>query len=165
VRSLPPEELAEALQGADIRRPFTQMAIILELCRHPRSEIQLEQLEMYCGALGMDGPELEGVRVMAHQSAQQATDDFLRVFKEYMPALSEPQLLDASSNPEISAEPLWAQIDRFDDLPAGTLGWGFLEFYRRNGLRQTSRDTPAPSYYVAHDMNHVIGERHKPWEG
>ena len=43
------------------------------------------------------------------------------------------------------------------DLPAGTLGYEYVEFYRRNGLTLPGDDPNMPAVFVAHDMCHVIG--------
>jgi ubiquinone biosynthesis protein Coq4 len=43
------------------------------------------------------------------------------------------------------------------DLPEGTLGWEYVEFYRRNGLTLPGDDPSMPAVFVGHDMCHVIG--------
>jgi hypothetical protein len=42
------------------------------------------------------------------------------------------------------------------DLPEGTLGWEYVEFYRRNKLTYPGDDPNSPAVFVAHDMTHVI---------
>lgn len=41
-------------------------------------------------------------------------------------------------------------------MPYGSLGWAFTNFYARSGLKVPDRNSPNPSYYVSHDMGHVI---------
>jgi hypothetical protein len=153
---LAPADVGESLVERGVRRVFIQMAIMLELCCHPQSEVQLRQLEAYATELGMDGPEVEAVRVQAHRTAEAATADFVRSFGEYVDELSEFQLVDPETRSDRTADELWAEVERFDELPVGSVGWAFVEFYRRNGFTLPSRDSPAPAYYVSHDMNHVI---------
>lgn len=76
--TLTPEKLVTALEDQGAQRLFTQMAIMLEMCRHPRSEVQLAQLEAYAAALNFHGPQLDAVRGLVHHTAEQATADFLR---------------------------------------------------------------------------------------
>ena len=42
------------------------------------------------------------------------------------------------------------------ELPEGTLGHAYVEFYRRNGITLPGDDIHLPADYVNHDMNHVI---------
>jgi hypothetical protein len=147
--------VAAALPDARDRRRCIQMAIMTELCRHPRDRAQLAAVQDLADALGLDGPELESVRRLARESADAATHDFVRIYQEYRPALSEHRLLDGTG--ESSTDPvLWQQLDTLADLPTGTLGWAYVEFHRRNGFQLPRPGTPAPAYYVSHDMGHVI---------
>jgi hypothetical protein len=43
------------------------------------------------------------------------------------------------------------------DLPKGTLGYEYVEFYRRNDLTLPGDDPHLPLTFVSHDMCHVIG--------
>jgi hypothetical protein len=147
--------VAAALPDTRDRRRCIQMAIMTELCRHPRDPAQLAAVQDLADALGLDGPELESIRRLARESADAATHDFVRTYHEYRTALSERRLLDdtgASSTDPV----LWQQLDALADLPTGTLGWAYLEFHRRNGFELPHPGTPAPAYYVSHDMGHVI---------
>ena len=153
---LSPDQLAETLPGSQDRRIFIQMAIMLELCRHPATEAQLNRLEEYASALNLSGPQLDAVRDLAHKSAVHATADFLRVYDKSIPELTERQFQKYVHGSEKGSESLWQQLRDFESLPSGTLGREFFEFYQRNELSLPSSETPNPGYYVAHDMNHVI---------
>ena len=48
------------------------------------------------------------------------------------------------------------RLEALHDLPEDTLGWHYIEFYRRNDITVPGRDTHTPAHYVSHDMNHVI---------
>jgi len=153
--ALAPGDLAAALREPASRRIFLQMAIMLELCRHPRNEKQLSQLEAYAAALQFSGPQLDAVRDLAHKTAKQATDDFLRVYDRSIPQLTEPQFRPYAGRPPAD-DVLWQQLRQLENLPRGSLGREFFEFYQRNELTLPGPDTPQPGYYVSHDMNHVI---------
>jgi hypothetical protein len=151
-----PAQLGAGLTDATTRRVFTQMSIILEMSRHPKSDAQLDKLNEYAAAVGAHGPQLDAVRSLAHKSAGEATADFLRVFDQSIPELTEPQFLQPSDDPEAQVAELCARVAAFKDLPPGTLGREFIDFYDRSGFSIPTPDSPQPGYYVCHDMNHVI---------
>ncbi len=153
---LTPDRLAEELVDSAWRRLFLQMAIILDLCRHPKSEAQLKHLETYAEALRIDPPQLEIVRDFAHLSAAEATAKFVRIYDNYMPELSEHQDHQTGSGKQDYDDSFFEAIERLAEMPYGSLGWAFIQLYERNGMTVPSRNTPNPGYYVCHDMNHVI---------
>jgi len=153
---LTPEHLAEELAEPHWRRLFLQMAIILDLCRHPKSERQLERLEHYAEALGVDPPQLTVVRSFAHLSAAEATARFIRLYEKYIPELSEDHGRGIGSEKQGKDDGFFEAVERLVDMPYGSLGWAFVQFYQRNGIPLPGRHTPTPRYYVCHDMNHVI---------
>ena len=135
------------------RRRVVQVAIVLELSRHPRSEDQMRAVEELAAGLGVGAEEVAVVRTQAVASAEAATADFVRHYAEHVPHLSEASLL--TGDPVERAE-LFAAIEDFSALPEGSLGRAYLDFYERNGFRLPGPTTPEPAYYVSHDMNHVI---------
>jgi len=48
------------------------------------------------------------------------------------------------------------RLRKLRDLPEDTLGYQYLEFYRRNNIELPGDDINVPAHYVNHDMNHVI---------
>ncbi len=154
--ALTPSALASALPDPGDRRLFVQMAIVIELCRHPTSDEQLRAVESYGAALGVGRRELDAVRVQAHRSTEAATADFVRSFDDYIGELSEVEFVHPEARHGRTEDELWAELETLDRLPVGSLGCEFTEFYRRNGFHLPSPDSPAPAYYVSHDMNHVI---------
>lgn len=150
-------ELAAALADPSDRRRFLQLAIMLEFCRHPPSEEQLQRLEDVAASLDFDGVELQMVQKLCHLSAEEATADFIRFYSPSMPALSEQHGASLSPSGELSYDDdFFEAVAALGRHPRGSLGWCFAEFYRRNGITLPSRTTPNPGYYVCHDMNHVI---------
>lgn len=147
--------LAVAVPDPDDRRRFIQLAIMVELCRHPRDWAQLATVQGFADALDLEGPELESIRRLASESVAAATYDFVRVYDEYLPALSEQQLLDDSGASSTDPE-LWERLDALAVMPRGTLGWAYRQFHERNDFDLPHPGTPEPAYYVSHDMGHVI---------
>ena len=154
---LPPVELAARISEPNERRRFLQLAIMLNLCRHPRSEAQLQRLEAFAGALDFQGVELKMVEELFHRTAAEATADFLRIYRGSMAELSERHGDTLTASGELSYDDAFFDaVAALGSNPRGSLGWCFTDFYRRNGLALPSRATPNPGYYVCHDMNHVI---------
>ena len=152
-----PQDLAERLTELSDRRRFLQLAIMLELCRHPRSEAQLQRLEAFAAALGFQGVELQIIERLCHRSAEEATADFMRIYAASMPELSEHHGATQSESGELEYDDgFFEAVAGLASQPRGSLGWCFTQFYARNSLTLPSRATPNPGYYVCHDMNHVI---------
>jgi hypothetical protein len=155
--SLSAPDLAAELSESSDRRRFLQLATMLELCRHPRSENQLRRLEAFAKALQIQGPELRLLQDLCHQSAEEATADFKRTYSNYFPELSEGYHRIESGSQEIAYDDeFFEKLAQFSALPQGSLGKCFAEFYARNRLTMPTRQTVNPGYYVWHDMSHVI---------
>jgi hypothetical protein len=154
--SISPKDLYARLPDHQYQRLFMQMAIVLDLCRHPRSEAQLQRLEAYAAALRFDGPQIATVREFAHLSATEATARFIRLYDSYMPELSEHYNSGIPGKPHQYDDEFFERVKRLAEMPYGSLGWAFSSFYTRSKLKAPGRDTPNPGYYVCHDMNHVI---------
>ena len=136
--------------------------VLLELCRHPLTEAQVDRVDEYAAALGESGPGLVVARDLVRKGAAAALADYQRYAKDVELDLEEPTLrgiypeIDFESEGE--ADPaLAARLRAMHDLPAGTLGYEYVEFYRRNGLTLPGDDPNSPAVFVAHDMCHVIG--------
>lgn len=153
---LSPEALPAHLPEHQYQRLFMQMAIILDLCRHPKSDAQLARLEAYAAALRFHGPQLAIIREFAQLSATEATADFVRWYGTYMPELSERYRAGFQGETIQYDDEFFELVKRLPEMPYGSLGWAFGSFYRRSKLTIPGRDTPNPGYYVCHDMNHVI---------
>jgi hypothetical protein len=152
---LSPDALAQRLVQVADRRTFMQLAIVLELCRHPSTDAQTASVAQYAQALGIDNHALDVVREAHEHSAEEATADFVRFYDGYLPELSEPSIaIEDGRQGEDQA--VVKAIARMHELPEGTLGAAFVAFYARNGIHLPGPDTPHPAYYIAHDMNHVI---------
>ena len=162
---LSPSELAAALDDERARRRFHVIAVTLELCRHPLSEAQVRSAEAYAAALEVDGADLLIMRDWIDVGVGRAMEDWKRCFGSFVEANSEVAL---RSEKKMSEAELWdqegedpamlARLLEFQDLPEGSLGREYLNFYERNSIALPGVEKRGPLQAVAigHDMNHVI---------
>jgi hypothetical protein len=139
------------------RRRVRELLVLLELCRHPVSDAQVQRVDEYAAALSESGPGLALARTLVREGAEQAVADYRRYVEEIKPDLAEPSLRDQypANLPEPDHE-LAARLRALHDLPVGTLGCQYVEFYRRNKLELPGDDVSMPAVFVSHDMCHVI---------
>jgi hypothetical protein len=154
---LGPDDAASAIVGGAHRRRVRELLVLLELCRHPLSDAQTQRVDAYAAALSESGPGLMIARALVHEGAEHAVADYLRYVDESRPDLSESSLRDqyVGDLPEPDHK-LAARLRALHDLPAGTLGYEYVEFYRRNNLDLPGDDVSMPAVFVSHDMCHVI---------
>jgi hypothetical protein len=156
MKPLGPEQAARLITDPATRRRVSELLATLELCRHPQTPGQVTRVEEYARALEIGGPHLEIIRSWIDVGAERATEDYERFYAQDLPQLSEPALRDRFlrlSKPDLE---LAQQLQLLHDLPPDTLGYAYIEFYRRNHLVVPGADTHTPAHYVSHDMNHVI---------
>jgi hypothetical protein len=156
VATLEPDRMVHEEMDPHQRRLFCELLICLELCRHPQSEAQVARVESYAAALDINEQVLGAVRMSIEVGAAEATEDLERFYGEVLPELSEPRLRDQYLRLEEPDHALAERLRVLSDLPPGTLGREYLEFYRRYDLVLPGDDPHFPAHYVGHDMNHVI---------
>ncbi|MEI7860432.1 MAG: hypothetical protein WCI26_11460 [Acidimicrobiales bacterium] len=144
-----PAEVAASLPDSSKRR-FVQWAMVVQFCRHPASRDQEERLVEYATALGVEGPPLDALASWISKDAVAASADYVRNYQRFISDLSEPIEMSADGGEVLP------QVRALFDLPEGTLGWAYLQFYERHGFHLPGPHTPEPAYYISHDMNHVI---------
>jgi hypothetical protein len=147
--------------SGSIRRPegrlrFCEMLMALELCRHPQSAAQVARVEEYVSAMGVSDIELETTRAALERGADEASKDLERFYGEILPELSEVSLRDNYLRLLEPDHALASRLRSLRELPEGTLGHSYVEFYRRNDITLPGDDVHFPAHYVNHDMNHVI---------
>jgi ubiquinone biosynthesis protein Coq4 len=92
------------------------------------------------------------------RGAEAAAADFQRYLESEREDLAEVSLRGTADDARAFADSdLAARLRALHDLPAGTLGHEYVEFYRRNGLTLPGDDEHMPAVFVSHDMCHVIG--------
>jgi hypothetical protein len=152
-----PAELAVALTEPGDRRRFHHLLVALEAARHPQAAAQVESVERYARALGVDGPDLVMFRSLIDSGVEAAAADYRRFIEKMAPRRAEPTLVSEPFDP-MSPEPeLMTRLEAFADLDEDSLGRAFLRFYERTGLSLPGMDPAFMNhFYVAHDMTHVI---------
>ena len=154
---LDPDGAAAVITVAAHRARVRELMVLLELCRHPLSEAQVHRVDEYAAAFGQTGPGLIVARTLVREGAEQAMADYYRYIGDVESAMAEPSLRDqytaALDAPDLE---LAARLHALHDLPVGTLGYEYVEFYRRNGITLPGDDPNMPAVFVAHDMCHVI---------
>jgi len=156
VTPLRPHEVADAVTAPEERLRFCEMAMTLELCRHPQSPAQVACVEECATALGVTGLAVETTRTALERGAEVVAVDLERIYGEILPEVSERSLRDRYLRLDAPDPALADQLRALADLPAGSLGHAYLAFYARNGFELPGDDVHLPAHYVNHDMNHVI---------
>jgi ubiquinone biosynthesis protein Coq4 len=155
--ALEPDEAAALVGDGAHRRRVRELMVLLESCRHPLTEDQVARVEAYAAALHEEGPGMTIVRSLVDDGAKQAMADFQRYIDEIQGELAERTL--AADYLEYFDTPKPELADRLremHDLPEGTLGYEYVEFYRRHNLTLPGDDPNLPAVFVSHDMCHVI---------
>jgi hypothetical protein len=155
---LDPSGAAAVITEKAHRRRVRELMVLLELCRHPASEPQVERVDGYATALGESGPGQALARTLVREGAEHAVADYLRYVDGLKADLAEQSLRDRYPSDLEAPDPeLTTRLRALHDLPAGSLGYEYVEFYRRNGLDLPGEDLSMPAVFVSHDMCHVIG--------
>jgi len=149
-------EVAKALTRPEARMRFAEIIMTLELCRHPLSAEQVDLAEKYVAALGIDDVEIETTRTAIVKGAEAAATDLERFYQQILPEISEISLRDRYLRLDKPDPALAAKLRKLRELPEESLGYQYLEFYRRNNIELPGDDIHVPAHYVNHDMNHVI---------
>ncbi len=152
---------AAAAIPASAHRRARELLVLMELCRHPLSEAQVARVDEYATALG-EGEDLGAdiPRDLVRSGAEAAMADYMRYVDDILVQIEEESLRGKypHTTGTLSPDPeLGARLKALHDLPEGTLGWEYVEFYRRNGLTLPGDDPHSPAMFVGHDMTHVIG--------
>lgn len=156
IAPLGPRDTVTALQRPEVRLPFCELLMTLELCRHPQSLKQVERVEAYVSAMGPSDIEIETTREALERGADETSKDLERSYAGILTEISEASLRDHYLTLDEPDHQLAERLRALHDLPEGTLGHSFVEFYRRNGITLPGDDVHLPAHYVNHDMNHVI---------
>ena len=104
----------------------------------------------------VDGIEVQTVREALERGADETSKDLERFYDGILPEISERSLRDHYLRLDEPDPTLAERLRALHDLPEGTLGHAYVEFYRRNNITLPGDDIHLPAHYVNHDMNHVI---------
>ena len=153
-----PAEVSALFDSVTLRRRLRMFLVLFMLCRHPLTSEQLQLVESFVDALGGDegDPGLAQARAMVETQILEISDDLLRAWGEAVDVTAERSLRDDYRATEVAAPELVARVAAFRDLPRGTLGREYVEFYKDNGFALPGEEPGVPAFFVAHDMCHLI---------
>lgn len=153
-----PAEAGDRFDSVTVRRRARMFLVLFMLCRHPLPSDQVDRVEEYVAALGGDDgdPGLVQARAMADAAILEITDDLHRAWDSATDRMSEATLRDDYRNTETTAPELVERILALRDLPRGTLGREYVEFYREHGFALPGEEPGVPAFFFGHDMCHLI---------
>ena len=155
---LTPTEAAELFDTPVVRARLRKFLVLFEFCRHPFTEEQIARVDSYESALGDDGHDggLQIARDFVREGLPKALEDVQRLSTEGVSTLTEVSIADHYSEMDMKAPELANELRRFADLPPGTLGREFYDFYFRNSFDLPGEGHGSPAFFVRHDMCHII---------
>lgn len=153
-----PAEAAVVFDTPLVRQRLRKFLVLFEFCRHPFTEEQVALVDSYEVALGDDGHDagLQIARDFVREGLPKALEDVQRVSDENVAELSEVSLAEHYSEMDMKAPELANELRRFAELPQGTLGREYYDFYIRNSFDLPGEGYSSPSFFVRHDMCHII---------
>lgn len=140
---LEPAAAAAALPDPRDRHLLAAALVVFELARHPASAELTHRVDAYLAALG-DGEDLQALaRDYVVDARAQVAADWARI--------QDPKAVEAGlgeADPSVVAR----RLEALADLPAGTAGRSFADFYARHGFTIP----PDPPSLTSHDFAHVL---------
>lgn len=153
-----PIEAAEAIDDPVAAHRLQHFLVLMEVLRSPLSEEQVALVDGFGLALGGDDEGLHLVRGVAHHETGQAVEHL-----RFAWAIGEEEISAHSVRAryeqidvKIDDPELAAGLRAFQDLPRGTLGREYIEFYLANHFDIPGENVPNPAFFVQHDMSHLI---------
>lgn len=155
---LSPSEASQFFDSIALRRRVQMFLVLFMLCRHPLHPDQLARVEEFVEAVGGDDgdPGLAQARAMVETQMLEISDDLARAWGEAVSVMTEASLQDRYGSTDIAEPELVERVLAFRDLPRGTLGREYVEFYRENGFALPGEEPGVPAFFVGHDMCHLI---------
>ena len=145
------------------RRRLGQMLAMVALCRHPLTIEQIDRAERFTDAIGTEVPVLATIRVLLEEGPEAAYADLQTRVPSAGRERWDRSIVGDDLRPgqEITDEHVYDIVLPWSELPEGTLGREFREFYDRNRLplpgEPSTRGGRRPaSWRLFHDMGHVI---------
>ena len=153
-----PIEVAEIFDDEVAARRLRMLLVLFEVLRSPETREQVALVDGYAFALGGDDEGLRLIRSMVQDETEAGVEHLRMVWDETRAGVSEQTVLarydaidDAIEDPELAA-----QLRAMRDLPRGTLGREYIEFYLQNGFQIPGEGVAHPAFFVQHDMSHLL---------
>jgi len=149
----------------ETRRMVGNMVAMITLCRDPLTIAQIDRADAYATVLGHGGPEIHVGRVSLEEGPEAGYWELqARVPSENREAWDRAIAVSEDGAPaDVTDAQVYEIVSSWRDLPEGTLGRAFVEFYARFGFDLpgtpgTSGVQRPASWRVYHDMSHVISD-------
>ena len=153
-----PAETAALFSTVTLRRRVRMFLVLFLLCRHPLTEAATRRVEEFLDALGggAGDPGLAQARAMVETQLLEISEDLRRAWDRAVDAMTEATLRDDYRTTEAAAPELVERVLALRDLPRGTLGREYVEFYREHGFALPGEQPGVPGFFLGHDMCHLI---------
>jgi hypothetical protein len=159
-----PVELAAAFPEPALRQQLVQGMLMLSLADGPPSPGKIDLIDRFAAALGVEGPELRTLRLLADQHMLFFRLHFLRhshLGRLALQTIEENGLLAPLkgflSLRGLSEDPaLAARYRALEKLPDDTLGAALLRYFASNGFTPPGEKGGFPELGIWHDVGHVL---------
>lgn len=167
VEALPtvtPEELAAAITDPAIRQQLVRGMVVTSVIDGEASPAESALVDRFAHALEVASPDLRTLRLLAEESLVRARLDLARRFWARERAIAEVRAKGVgwlarslAAMAGIREDPaMSARYRALADLPAGTLGHGYVDFIRSNGFSFPGEAGSPIETIVLHDLTHVL---------
>lgn len=168
VRRLPPispEELAERVVRAPVRRQLAMAMVVLSFASGTAGRRHVALIETYTSGLGVAVRELHDLRLLVERRIAALRFDILRhmYIGDRIAALYKDAgfvgILEALGGIRglVERPALAAKYRALGELPPGTLGRGYFEYATSNRFPFPGERGGAPEMILPHDAAHVLG--------
>mgnify|MGYP006275874305 CR=1 FL=1 len=152
-----PSDIASLLRDDDQREMFHELHMTLEACRHPQSPAQVDMVQAYADALGVEGDDLQIFQDLITEGVDSAKDDYARFLASDLAERSEPSLRNLPFDAAQPEPELAQRLGAFAEYAPDSLGRAYVAFYERFNLKLPGVEASSINhFFVAHDMTHVI---------
>ena len=157
--AITPAEATTIFDGDEVASlRLQQLLILVEMLRSPQVPEQLEIIEVFATALVGDDDGLELARAAMREGSEQTVQHFVDKWHRTRSSVSDRAVLDRyhAIDVVIDDPELAALLRGMRDLPRGTLGREYIEFYLVNEFDIPGEGIKNPAFFVQHDMSHLL---------
>lgn len=153
-----PIEVAEVFDDEVAARRLRMILVLFEILRTPPSEEQVVRVDSFALALGGDDEGLRLVRGMVRSESERASEHLRSVWNRSRLEVSDQSIRERYDEIDvrIDDDELASALRSMRDLPRGTLGREYIEFYLANGFDIPGEGVANPAFFVQHDMSHLL---------
>lgn len=153
-----PMEVAQLFDDEVACRRVRHLLVLFEVLRHPPTVEQVALIDGFALALGGDEEGFQLIRGLVRNDTERAVEHLRATWNVSMNGVSERSIEARydSLEEKIDDPDLAAQLRGLRDLPRGTLGREYIEFYLANHFDIPGEGVMHPGFFVQHDMSHLV---------